>query len=176
MVEMMGRLAAAWLIAAVAAPSAVAQERLTTDWGTFMFERDHGATSGIVAGPADSVFRTVQAVLTEYGVKLKDDPVARQLGANRQRVFRRFGKQPVSEYLSCGEGMTGPNADTWHVFYTIGVEIVPESANRARFAMTFAAEAVDVPNARSDRVPCATTGRLEWQLVKRLRAAFPGTT
>ncbi|MCC7132745.1 MAG: hypothetical protein IT352_08870 [Gemmatimonadales bacterium] len=157
------------------ASTLTAQERLTTDWGTFMFERDMGTTSGLVAGTPDSVFKAVQALLVEYGLKLKDDPVARQLGVNRQRVTRRIGKQPVSDFLSCGEGLTGPNADTWHVSYTMGVEILPGAANKSRLVMSFTAEAIDVPNGRNDRVPCATTGRLELQLVKRLRSAFPGT-
>ncbi len=164
------------ILTAVVATTAHAQERLTTDWGTFMFERDRGATSGLVAGHPDSVFKAVQALFVEYGLKLKDDPVARQLGANRQRVTRRIGKQPISEFLSCGEGLTGPNADTWHVYYTIGVEIVPAAAKKTQMLMTFTAEAIDVPNGRNDKVPCATTGRLELQVVRRLRSAFPGTT
>lgn len=50
--------------------SAAGQKKLLTDWGTFMFERDLGLMSGVVSGPADSVYR-VQVTPATKGAKLQ---------------------------------------------------------------------------------------------------------
>ena len=163
--------------AAVAIPAAAqGPDRISTDWGTFLFERDRGSTSGAVAAGPDTVFSAMRTILKDLGLKLEEDPARHEFGASRQRVVRRMGKEPISTYLSCGEGLTGPNADTWHIYYNMAVEIDPAAANKSRLGLMFHAEAVDVPNGRNDRVACATTGRLELEIIKRLRNAFPGTT
>ena len=154
---------------------AAGQEKFTTDWGTFMFERDLGSMSGVVAGTADSAYRVVKAYFADLKIALKeDDPVARQLGVKRLRVVRRIGQQPLSLYLSCGEGLSGPNADLWHVFLNLGAQVTPATTG-AKLQLLVNAEAVDVPGGRSERVPCTTTGRLEFELLTHLRQVFPGT-
>ena len=89
----------AWLtglLALIGRPAA-AQEKLLTDWGTFVFERDLGSTSGIVAGPADSVYRVLQAFFADVKLEMKeDDPTNRQLGVKRLRVSRRIGELPLA--------------------------------------------------------------------------------
>jgi hypothetical protein len=154
---------------------AAAQEKLLTDWGTFVFERDLGSTSGIVAGPADSVYRILRASLADVKLEMKeDDPISRQLGVRRLRVSRRIGRKPVSAFLSCGEGITGANVDLWHVCLNLGARVSP-APKGARLQLILSADAVDVPGGRSERVPCATTGRLELDILTHLRQVFPGT-
>lgn len=155
--------------------AAAGQEKWTTDWGTFMFERDLGSMSGVVAGPADSVYHVLKAYFADLKLEMKeDDPVARQFGVKRLRLVRRIGKRPISLYLSCGEGLSGPNADLWHVFLNLGAQVTP-APKGAKLQMLVNAEAVDVPGGRSERVPCTTTGRLEFEILTHLRQVFPGT-
>lgn len=167
----------AWLTAMlvlVGRPVA-AQEKLLTDWGTFVFERDLGSTSGLVAGPADSVYRVLKAFFADVKLAMKEDePANHQLGVKRLRVSRRIGTKPVSAFLSCGEGITGANADLWHVFLNLGAQVSP-APKGSRLQILLSADAVDVPGGRSERVPCATTGRLELNILTHLRQIFPGT-
>jgi len=166
-----------WLIGLILLLSrpVAAQEKLATDWGTFMFERDLGSMSGIVAGPADSVYRVLRGFFSDLKLTMKeDDPAARHLGVKRLRLVRRIGKTPISLYLSCGEGLSGPNADLWHIFLNLGAQVAPE-AKGARLQLLVNAEAVDVPGGRSERVPCTTTGRLESEILTHLRGVFPAT-
>lgn len=164
-------------LVAVAPAAAAAQEIPRTDYGTFNFERELGVMSGVVAGTPDSVFRAVKTVLTDLGVTLKAvDPDGLQLGATRAKVSRRLGKRPVSFYLSCGDGMTGPNADNWQVFLTLTAQFLGAPKSQTKLVLSVAADAIDIPNGRSDRVTCSTTGQLEFAVLRRLREIFPGTT
>jgi hypothetical protein len=168
-------LGAAVLLAGLAIAPAAAQEN-QTEWGRVQFLRDLGVTRGVIAGPADSAWRTMRRLVEKAGVPIEiSNQATGELGSRRFRAVRRLGGRPLSGFFSCGEGMTGPNADTYHVFITFLVELRPESASRTPFEMQVHAEAVDVPGGRPDRLPCATTGRLEFRLVADLDAAFPGT-
>ena len=165
------------LAGAVLAPTvAQAQDRVTADWGLVQFRRDLGLTRGVITGGVDSVWKVLGPLFQELGLKatVEDRPTG-QLGNPRYRVVRRIGQTPVSRYFSCGEGLTGPNADTWHVFVGFGMVVTPVGASRTQFELQMRAEAIDIPDGRSDRVPCSTTGLLEYALVSRLNDVFPGT-
>ncbi len=168
---------ARWLVGlflTVAGP-AFGQEKLLTDWGTFTFERDVGSMTGVVAGPADSVYGVLKAIFADRNLAMKDeDQAGREIGVKRLRLIRRLGKRPISLYLTCGEGLGGPNADLWHVFLNLGARVTP-AAKGARLQLNLNAEAVDVPGGRSERVACATTGRFEFEVLTHLRQVFPGT-
>ena len=166
-----------WLVALslTAAVPAFGQEKLLTDWGTFTFERDLGSTTGVVAGPPDSVYGVLKAIFADRKLAMmQEDQAGREISIKRLRLTRRLGKQPVSLYLTCGEGLEGPNADLWHVFLSLGARVTPATTG-ARLQLLLSAEAVDVPGGRSERVACATTGRLEFEVLTHLRQVFPGT-
>ncbi len=62
----------------VLSQSAAGQEKLLTDWGTFMFERDLGSMSGVVSGPADSVYRVLKVFFAGLKLTMKEeDPITR---------------------------------------------------------------------------------------------------
>ena len=162
------------MLGAGAAAAQVDQHEMKA-WGSFSFRPDEGMTSGAVAGQPDSVFQALKGILAALDVPLKEDAKTRQLVANRQRAVRKLGKAPVSRYLTCGEGLMGPNADNWYVYYTLLVGVEASGGNSG-LTIGFTGSAVDTPGGRTDRVKCTTTGRLEFEVVKRLREAFPGTT
>jgi len=148
-----------------------------TDFGTFRFERDRGITNGTVAGSPDSVFRVVRSMLPSLGLKIEqEDATSRQLASRKLRLLRKLADRPLSDFFSCGEGLEGPNANSWYVYVDMGVQVTPVGSNRSALMMIYTAEGVDVPGGRSDRVACASTGRLELYIIKRLRDIFPGTT
>jgi hypothetical protein len=154
--------------------SLAAQPPSETDWGTFKWERSTGMTSGLVAGPADSVFAVLPVFLKELGIELKEvDRAGGKLAVRRYRVVRKLGKDRVSASLTCGDGMTGPNADNYHVFLTAAIELAARPAGQTSFVMYLGAEAINVPGGTNERVTCATTGTLEYRLVERLRQRFP---
>lgn len=167
---------AAGLLALGSGRAAAQEQMIKTDWGTFNFERDLGSMSGLVLGPADSVFRVTKRIFASLGLPTKDeDPANLSFQTSRYKLVRRLGKRPVAYYMSCGEGILGPNADNWYVFLTYAVQLVPAAGSKARLSMAVSAEAVDIPGGRSDRLPCSTTGALEYEVLRQIREAFPGT-
>ncbi len=155
-----------------------AQEVDKLDWGEFRWERDRGTTSGTLHGSADSAYRVLRGIMKELDLTIKPqdaDAANHEFLVRRQKLLTRLGKERISRYLSCGEGMTGPNADAWYVYLTIHAAIGPAGAAKSRFQMALTAEAVDVPGGRSERVACSSTGMLEMEIVKRMRDAFPGS-
>lgn len=165
-------LCAGLAIAAPVAAQAVQPQRVYTSGGTFEFRPEMGYAKAIVIGKPDSVFASVRAILADLGLgEAQVDPRSRELGINRLRMVRRLGKKSLSTFLSCGEGLTGPNADTWHVFLNLGAR-VRSAAQGSELELRFTAEAVDVPNGRNERLPCSTTGLLEMQIVDRLNDRF----
>jgi hypothetical protein len=163
-------------LALVSSASAQGSERVTTDWGQVQFNRDKGLTRGVIAGGVDSVWKVLEPMFKDLGLKLTvQDKASGQLGNPRFRAIRRLGKAPVSRYFSCGQGLTGPNADSWHVYIGFGVVFAPAAADKTQFELQMQAEAIDIPDGRNERVPCSTTGLLEYALVNRLNDVFPGT-
>lgn len=164
------------LLAAGAARGAAQEQMIKTDWGTFNFERDLGSMNGLVQGQADSVFRTAKRIFASLGLPPGDeDPANLSFRVSRYKLVRRLGKKPVAYYMSCGEGILGPNADNWYVFLNYAVQLIPAPGNKAKLSLAVSAEAVDIPGGRSDRLPCTTTGALEYEVLRQIREAFPGT-
>lgn len=167
----------AWLAASwngdVGAQETMAVPRI--DWGTFNFERSTGMTTGTLNGAAATIYAAIPEVFKDLGLQPKElDPTEKILGVKRHRLVRKLGKQQISRYLSCGDGLLGPNADSYYVYVTMNIQVVQANAGTSKLVMYFGAEAVNVPGGQSDRIPCATTGVFEHQAVTRLQAMFGG--
>ncbi|MGE0439431.1 MAG: hypothetical protein AB7L66_01755 [Gemmatimonadales bacterium] len=161
-------------LATGAAPRLAAQEEMYRDWLGFVFRRDRGMTTGTVAGAPDSVYRVLRRLAQDLGLKADvEDEGTRQFGAKRQRAYRQLGKTAVSAYLNCGDGLMGPNANTWYVYLNFGAQVEPAGSGSS-VTLMLNAQAADVPNGGNQRLPCTSTGRLEMALVNRLAATFGG--
>ncbi|MBM4187291.1 MAG: hypothetical protein FJ206_08275 [Gemmatimonadetes bacterium] len=175
----MRRLALAVLAVILGAHRSAAQEASPvprTDWGTFMFERDIGKTTGQLGGNADAVYAALPAAFAELGLTPKAvDPANRVLELKRHRLVRKLGKDALSRFLSCGDGLLGPNADSYYVYLTLTAQVTATPNGRSLLTLYFTADAVNVPGGQSDRLPCATTGLFEHRLVTKLQARFPST-
>ena len=170
-------LVPALLFALVGTAEAQQEERVHADnGGSVTFHRDRGVTTGRVSGTPDSVYRRLRSVSTDLGLTIKpngENPAGHEFLIDRQRLVTRLGKKAVSTYLSCGEGMTGPNADSWFVYLTVRAAVTPAAGAASDVQLQLTADAVDVPGGRSERVVCATRGILEGEIMKRLQAQTP---
>ena len=79
-------------------------------------------------------------------------------------VFYRRGDlagRQISTYLSCGEGITGPYADSYRVYLTLISTVTPADSNRSTLRTVLLAGAVNVSEGARQAMPCESTGRLE---------------
>lgn len=143
---------------------------------TRMLERPQPADPVVVlAAGREEAWLALKEALAELAVPIAfEDQSAGEIGHQRARLFRRLGKQPLSSYLSCGSGSTGPNADSYAVHLTFVAFLRPAGEQAVAVMPLLTAYAVDVAGGRNDPVMCTSTGRLESRIGALLRRRFPG--
>ena len=126
---------------------------------------DTVGTSYAVPYPPALVFKVLLTVYADLKLPTEvKDSAAFQIGS--QMFYRQnsvAGKQ-ISAYLSCGEGMTGPNADYYRVYMNIWSTITPEGKNGSTMRTAYLAGAMNVSEGSRQPMPCESTGRLELRL------------
>lgn len=110
----------------------------------------------------------LQVLLTVYAdLKIPSeirDTVARQIGSSMFYRQNTLGGKQISTYLSCGDGMTGPNADFYRVYMNIWSTIAPQGERGSTLRTAFLAGALNVSEGSRQPMPCESTGRLEVRL------------
>lgn len=115
-----------------------------------------------VQAPADSVWAALTDVMKLFDIPIGyTDRRAGEMGAVKAKMYKRLGKSAISEFLRCGEGTSGPNADMYVVYISVAAFV--KSANEAETsaAVFISGDAVDLPNGRNDVVPCTSSGQFE---------------
>lgn len=126
--------------------------------------------------PRLEAFRVTAAVMeTELKIELKvRDSTAGVVGNMELVKMRSLGRTALSRYVSCGQGMTGPNADSYRVYLALiaFVDTVPDKGVRLSVALAGAAQ--DLQGSSKPPVKCSSTGALEGH-IRRVVAARFGT-
>ena len=79
--------------------------------------------------------------------------------------------RPMTELVSCGSGITGPNAASFRIFMSILVTTKADASGGTAVAVLFQATARDVQQGTSnDRLVCRSSGRVEQLLLERINA------
>ncbi|HTL06191.1 MAG TPA: hypothetical protein VL241_10615 [Gemmatimonadales bacterium] len=112
--------------------------------------------------PRAQAYRALLAIFAELKLPTDGkDSAATQV--DTQLFYRQgsvAGKQ-ISSYLSCGDGITGPNADSYRVYMNITSTIAAAPDNKSILKTVFLAGAVNVTEGSRQPMPCESTGRLE---------------
>lgn len=127
---------------------------------------DSAGTPSDVPFPYAKVFAAVRATFQELKLPTPVlDSVGGQVGTE---VFWRRGVvagRQISSFLSCGDGITGPYADTYRVYMWILTSLQPAGAEGTRIRTVILAGAVNVAEgAGRQPMPCESTGRLEQRI------------
>lgn len=135
---------------------------------------DTMAVNSEFPAPTQEAFRVTAAVIeTELKIELKlRDSTAGIVGNLEMVKMRSLGRSPLSHYVSCGQGLTGANADSYRVFLALVafVDTVPDKGTR--LGVSLAAAAQDVQGTSKQPVRCGSTGALELQIRKSVAARF----
>ncbi|MBI3504444.1 MAG: hypothetical protein HY059_06350 [Proteobacteria bacterium] len=83
------------------------------------------------------------------------------IGNVAYRRRRTFAKAPASQYLNCGAGMTGWNADEMRLTIAILALVDPGPNGGTKLRIGMAATAEDIIGQSRPPIGCATFGRLE---------------
>lgn len=127
-----------------------------------------------LAAPAAEVFAVTAAVLElELKIELKTRDSTAGLVGNLELVkMRTLGRAPLSRYVSCGNGMTGPNADNHRIYLAVIAFVDPLPENKTRLGVAVTAGAQDVQGNAKQPVACGSTGALEGHVRRTVAAKF----
>ena len=130
---------------------------------------DTMGTPYAVPFPAAEAFKALRAVYAELKLPTEvTDSSAGQVGT--QMFYRQgsVGGRQISSYLSCGDSMTGPNADYYRVYMNIWSTLTPKGPGAVVLRTAYLAGAVNVTEGSRQPMPCESTGRLEVRIHQML--------
>jgi hypothetical protein len=102
----------------------------------------------------------------------KRDSAQGVLAATRYTKSSSMAGQPMSRFMNCGTGMTGPNADHYRINMAVAALLTPLSPTRTRIGVALAASGMNMQGASTDPVMCGSSGRLETDFLARFKKAL----
>jgi hypothetical protein len=125
-----------------------------------------------IPAPVGKAYHAMVAVFDELKIPVDmKDSSAHSLVANLAIVkMHSLAGSSISRWYSCGEGMTGPNADTYRITTAIAVFIDAKDASSSKLRAGSAAGGQDVQGNAKEPIQCFTKGTLEAFLVQKVRA------
>jgi hypothetical protein len=101
-----------------------------------------------------------------------ESPASRQIGNNSFYRTRQFAGEQMAMLVDCGSGMTGPKAASYRIYMSLLTDVLPDGKGGTRVQTTFVSTGQDMSGSSSDRIPCASSGRLEGKILDRVKAAL----
>ncbi len=134
------------------------------------------ALSVTIDKPADVVWNAVKQVFIEFEVPLTvENTTTRQLGNGDFFRTRRFADKAMPQLVTCGAGITGPNAASYRIFMSLLTKVEANARGGTTVSTTFVSSARDMSGGTAaDRLPCGSTGALERLLMARVAAIVAG--
>jgi hypothetical protein len=149
--------------------AAIYQSRET---GTLLGDQPHAAVTNIAAPPA-AVWLAVKKVYGDLDIPITvENPSARQIGNANFVKSRSLGGQPMTNWVDCGSGMTGPKAISYRIYASLLTDVIPDGSGGTKLQTTFVPTGQDVEGGSSDRIPCGTTGRFEQTVLDKVKLAM----
>lgn len=127
------------------------------------------SVTGAIPRPTAAVRTAVRQAFTDFSIPITVDNAAGQTGNTDFYRTRQFMGRPMTELVSCGSGITGPNAASFRIFMSILVTTKTEASGGTAVSVLFQATARDVQQGTSnDRLVCRSSGRVEQLLLERI--------
>jgi hypothetical protein len=122
-----------------------------------------------IAAPADQVWRLLPGVLDSLGIPVNVLDAAKQtIGNSGFNTRVRLKGVPLSRYVDCGNGASGPNADSFQINLQFIVEVQPADAGSS---VRTTLQAMGKPlNYAQDYSACSSRGGLESRVADILTA------
>jgi hypothetical protein len=136
---------------------------------------DSGGVDVPLTASAGAVFFAARQVFFELKIPTPLADSARGYLINGRFIkLRELAGFPLSTYVNCGSGMTGPNADSFRVTMAIAALIDATGPNASRLRLTVLAGAESTEGVSKSAVACSSSGLLEERLLKTIRLKIRG--
>lgn len=136
---------------------------------------DSGSVDVTLPASAGAAFFAARQVFFELKIPTPLADSARGYLINGRFVkLRSLAGSPLSTYLNCGSGMTGPNADSFRVTMAIAALFDATGPNTSRLRLTVLAGAESTEGVSKSAVACGSSGVLEERILKTIRVKLRG--
>jgi hypothetical protein len=138
--------------------------------GILLAERPRSSATTVAAPPA-TVWTAAKKVYAALGIPVTvDNPTAHQLGNANFYASRRLANQPMTQFVDCGNGMTGQKAATYRIYMSLLTTIESDGGSGTRVNTTFVPMGQDVTEGSTDRIACASKGAFEKLVLDQIAA------
>ncbi|HEX6942126.1 MAG TPA: hypothetical protein VF128_04325 [Gemmatimonadaceae bacterium] len=136
---------------------------------------DSGTVDTTLPASAGAVFVAARQVFFELKIPAPIADSARGYLINGRFIkLRELAGFPLSTYLNCGAGMTGPNADAFRVTMAVAALIDGTGPNTSRLRLTVLAGAESTEGVSKSAVACGSSGILEERILRTIRLKIRG--
>lgn len=120
--------------------------------------------------PPKSVFSALLAAYAELKIPAEVNDTAQGEVGNQQFVRRYdLAGRRISAYLDCGEGLSGPYADSYKVDMSLVTFVTPTGTGGATVRSVLLGAAVDVGEGARPTQPCRSNGEFERRIYQAVR-------
>jgi hypothetical protein len=115
-----------------------------------------------IAAPVSKVFDALKSIYSDLGIPVAVlDPATGRIGNTDFSKSQRLGKTMLSTYFNCGNSIVGPAADNYRVYISMLSMVSPSGTDGSVLETALTAAARNMEGTATDKVICATTGKLE---------------
>jgi hypothetical protein len=128
-----------------------------------MYTSDAPATStATLEAPPTRVWLALEATYKSLGIDLTTEDVPSHTMGNREFwKMHQLGSVRLSRLVDCGNGQTGPKADSYRVYFSVLSFVTGQPDGKTKVETQVVPGAQDVSGGSADRIPCGSTGELE---------------
>jgi hypothetical protein len=142
----------------------------SAETGTLLGEQPRAVKAELSAPPA-TVWLAAKQVYTSFDIPVTvDNPSAHQLGNADFYKSRQLAGRSMAQFVDCGSGMDGPKASSYRIYMSLLTTVVTDGKGGTRIQTTFVPVGQDMSGTSSDRLSCATTGKLEALFLEKVAA------
>jgi len=132
------------------------------------------AVASSLAAGRDTVFTALEQAYTALGVPVAmRDPANWSLGNRDLEISRRLGSVSLSDYFNCGSSVVGADIATTYRLQIAVISTVRQNGTGTQLETVAQANARQ-PGTSNPPVNCASTGRLEHEIARRVALAVGG--
>lgn len=136
---------------------------------------DSGLIDVTMSASAGAVFWAARQVFFELQIPTPMADSARGYLINGRFIkHRSLIGSPLSTYLNCGSGITGPNADAFRVTMSIAAFVDSTGPHTSRLRVSVFAGAESTEGVAKSAVACASSGVLEERILRTIRLKIRG--
>ncbi len=131
------------------------------------------ASTMTVAATPTAAWAAAKQAYTSIGVPVTfENTAVHQLGNQNFFQARQLAGQSMTDFVDCGQGMTGAKAASYRIYMSLITDIAADGKGGTVVQTMFTALGQDMSGVSSDRIPCGSTGRLEQLVLDRVKAGL----